>query len=62
MVDSYIWDHDINLKCVGTSSVLSLQTQIRQCQINDADAYEKTTCCTSWSKQLNIQEVTSYNV
>ena len=35
-------------------------------QINDAEAYEKATYCTSWSKQLHlttsIQEVFSYIV
>lgn len=64
--DNGILDRDLFLKCTEFQVYSHCKHKPGKKQINDAEAYEKATYCTSWSKQLHlttcIQEVFSYIV
>jgi len=64
--DNDILDHCLYLKGTELQVYSHCKHKPGKQKINDAEAYEKATYCTSWSKQLHlttcIQEVFSYIV
>jgi hypothetical protein len=66
LFDDDILDRDLYPKCTDLQVYCHCKHKPGTYQINDAEAYEKVTYWTSWSKQLHLttctQEMSSYIV